>query len=221
MKTMCSVLLVFALVQIVPAQDDTNTEWQIVPCVAIVKFFPGERIHQTSGVYLPGDPLSFPRQIEYTEFNYSGTGVNFSARCFNDDIKPLALTFSGGVTWYYQPEYTFYALAAGGPHTSGGPQSGVGAVLGRHDFTAFPVSIGAQIVFPYASREKLMAFAGVEGNVHFISGNLAMSQQVKAGYTVLGGLAVKFFEFGIRYTAFSDIKNLGAHLGLRFKSFGI
>ena len=220
MKAICSVLLVFAMVQMVHAQEDANAEWQIMPGVTVLKFFPGGRIHQTSGVYLPGDPLSFPRQIEYTEFNYSGTGVNFSARCFNDDIKPLALTFSGGITWYYQPEYTFYALAEG-PHTTGGLQSGVGAALGRHDFTAFPVSIGAQVVFPYASREKLMMFAGAEGNFNFISGNLAMNQQAKAGYTVLGGFAVKFLEFGIRYTAFSDIKNLGAYFGLRFKSFGI
>jgi hypothetical protein len=66
-----------------------------------------------------------------------------------------------------------------------------------------------------------MVFAGAEGNLHFVSGNLAVSQQAKAGYTVLGGFAVKFLEFGIRYTSFSDIKNLGAHFGLRFKSFGM
>jgi hypothetical protein len=141
--------------------------------------------------------------------------VSFSARCFNDDIKPLALTFSGGVTWYYVPDQGY-------PSTSPAHiNSSVGAVVGRQDFTAFPFSIGVQAVFPHASREKLMVFAGAEANVHLISGNVAMRDQAKAGYSVLGGVAVKFLEFGVRYTAFSDIKNLGAYFGLRFHSFGI
>jgi hypothetical protein len=212
MKMLWSVPLILALVQSVSAQEEPNADWQIMPSVVVLKFFPGEKIREmSSGMYMPTYPAMVP---VYNEFNYSGTGVNFSARCFSDDIQPLALTFSGGITWYYQPKGTFYALTAP-------TQSGVGAVLGRQDFTAFPVSIGAQVVFPYASREKLMVFAGAEGNLHFVSGNLAINQQAKAGYTVLGGFAVKFLEFGIRYTAFSDIKNLGAYFGLRFKSFGI
>jgi hypothetical protein len=205
------VLLILAVAPSVLTQEATDTEWQIMPSVVVTKFFPGDRIREMNGMYIPTYPPMYP---SYSEFNYSGTGVSFSARCFSDDIEPLALTFSGGISWYYQPEQTFYALTSPA-------QSGVGAILGRQDFTAFPVSIGAQVVFPYASREKIMVFAGAEGNLHFISGNLAMNQQAKAGYSVLGGFAVKFLEFGIRYTSFSDIKNLGAFFGLRFKSFGI
>lgn len=211
MKTMPVILLMLAVTPALLAQEETNAEWQIMPGVAVMKFFPGDNIRTRGDMYFPTYP---PMTPSFTEHNYAGTGVNFSARCFNDEFQPLAFTFSGGVSWYYQPEQTFYALTVP-------THSGVGAVLGRQDFTAFPVSVGVQAVFPYASREKLMAFAGAEGNLHFISGNLAMSQQAKAGYTILGGFAIKFLEFGIRYTAFSDIKNLGAYFGLRFKSFGV
>lgn len=210
MKTMSVILLVFAVAPVLVAQEE-ESEWQIMPSVAIVKFFPGEDIRTQGEMYLPTYPVIMPY---FTGHNYAGTGLNFSARCFSDDIKPLALTFGGGITWYYQPEQVAYPLSAYSP-------SGVGAILGRQDFTAFPLSIGVQAVFPYASRENLMVFAGAEGNLQFISGNLAVNQQAKAGYTVLGGFAVKFLEFGVRYTAFSDIKNLGAHFGIRFKSFGI
>jgi hypothetical protein len=183
-----------------------------MPGIAIVKFFPGENIRTPGGLYYTTYP---PMGPYFSEHNYAGTGLNFNARCFTDKIKPLALTFGGGITWYYQPDQMGYGVM---PAFS---PSGVGATIGRQDFTAFPLSVGVQAVFPYASRENLMFFAGVEGNLELISGNLAIDQQAKAGYTVLGGFAVKFLEFGIRYTAFSDIKNLGAHFGLRFKSFGI
>ena len=212
MKTMSIILLILVIAVPVFAQDEmTSPEWQIMPGVAIVKFFPGENIRTPGGIYFPTYPVMTPY---FTEFNYAGTGLSFNARCFNDDIKPLALTFGAGITWYYQPDQMGYPITAYS-------QPGVGAILGRQDFTAFPLSIGVQAVFPYTSRENLMLFAGVEGNLQFISGNLAIDQQAKAGYTVLGGFAVKFLEFGIRYTAFSDIRNLGAHFGLRFKSFGV
>ncbi|MEK9136794.1 MAG: hypothetical protein AAB393_06690 [Bacteroidota bacterium] len=210
MRAIGIVLLILAGTPALFAQDEANSEWQIMPGVAVVKFFPGENVRSSRDIYLPTYPPILP---SYSEHNYSGTGISFSARCFSEDIKPLALTFGGGITWYYQPEHISFMMS---PNVSG-----VGGVLGRQDFTAFPVSVGVQAVFPYASREKLMVFAGAEGNLHFVSGNLAVNQQAKAGYTLLGGFAVKFLEFGIRYTSFSDIKNLGAHFGLRFKSFGI
>ncbi len=99
--------------------------------------------------------------------------------------------------------------------------SGVAARLRNEDFTTFPISVGVQAVFPYARRQKLMMFAGAEANVHLISGDVPMGDQAKAGYSVLGGFAVKFLEFGVKYTVFSDMKNLGAYFGLRFNEFGI
>jgi hypothetical protein len=211
MKTMSIALLILGIASTLLAQEETSDDWRIMPSVTVVKFFPGRNIGRMSDVYMP----TYPPMIQsYTEYNYAGTGINFSARCFSDEFKPLAFTFSGGISWYYQPEQVYYPL-------TGPAQSGVGVALGRQDFTAFPVSIGVQAVFPYASREKLMFFAGAEGNLHFISGSIAMSEQVKAGYTVVGGFAVKIFEFGIRYTSFSDISNLGVHFGVRFNSFGV
>jgi len=41
------------------------------------------------------------------------------------------------------------------------------------------------------------------------------------GTGVLAGLAVKAFAFGVRYTSFSDMANIGAQIGLRFSSFSI
>ena len=212
--TTMSVFLAVLAAPALFAQEGDNSEWQIMPSVTVVKFFPGENIQSPGSIY----DFTYPFMVSpYSVHTYSGTGVNFSARCFDDDIKPLALTFSGGVTWYYVPDQYMINFDAAPSFV----HSGVGATIGRQDFAAFPLSVGVQAVYPYASRAKLMVFAGAEGNVHFISGNVAFGQQAKAGYTVLGGFAVKFLEFGIRYTAFSDIKNLGAYFGLRFKSFGI
>ena len=211
MKTISVVLLILIVVPALLAQDETNSGWQIMPSVTLVKFFPGKTIRKQSDIYILIYPPVGP---SYTEYKYSGTGLNFSARCFNDEIKPLSLTFSGGVSWYYEPDQVYYAV----PSPAG---FGVGSALGRQDFMAFPLSLGVQAVFPYASREKIMFYAGAEGNLHFISGRIDMNQQTKAGFTILGGFAVKIFEFGIRYTSFSDIRNLGVQLGLRFKSFGI
>ena len=210
MRTLSVILLLVVVAPVMVAQEEP--EWQIMPGVSVVKYFQGEDI------IVPGG-LAYPYSSFYTPFGvsrYSGTGVAFSARCFNDDIKPLAFTFSGGVTWYYQPDVNRYMVA--GPTYL---NSDVGVLMGQQDFTAFPFSVGVQAVFPYVSRENLMVFAGVEGNIQLISGDVPTGDQAKVGFTVLGGVAVKFLEFGVRYTAFSDIRNLGAYFGLRFKSFGI
>lgn len=193
------------------SQDEQNSDWQIMPGIVVVKYFPGKAMPDRHDYYLTTYPPMFVPS--YAEHKYEGTGVQFSARCFSEEIKPLALTFGAGATWYYRPERTYVYSASS--------QQGIGEVMGYRDFTAFPLSIGVQAVFPYAARNKLMMFAGIEGSLNFVSGDLDVNQQAKAGFTVLGGFAVKFFEFGVRYTSFSDIKNLGAHFGLRFKSFGI
>jgi hypothetical protein len=211
MKKMVVILLTLVVSPALFAQEETNTDWQIMPSVSLTMFLEGKAIHHESGVYLPTFP---PMMSEYGTHTYAGTGLNFTARCFSEDIKPLALTFGAGATWYYRPGGEAIAAPAAG-------SQGAGEMIGPHDFMTFPISLGVQAVFPYATRDKLMGFAGVEGNLQLISGGLAMNEQAKAGYTILGGVAVKFFEFGVRYTSFSDIKNLGAYFGLRFKSFGI
>ncbi len=214
MKLLCCVLCMCVAIPAVYAQDETDSEWRVMPSLSLVKYFEGETIFTGTGPYdviYPPYSSYFPSTIP---FKYAGTGLSFNARCFNDEIKPLALTFGGGITWYYEPDHSGYAMMSPSP-------TGVGAMLRREDFTAFPISVGVQAVFPYARREKLMVFAGAEANVHLISGDVPIGDQAKAGYSVLGGVAVKFVEFGVKYTVFSDIKNLGAYFGLRFNSFGM
>ena len=215
MKTLSIILSMVIVAPVLSAQDETPSDWQIMPSISVVKFFQGEEIVDQNIVYYPTYPAMYP-YYDMTGYGYSGTGLNFTARCFNDEIKPLAFTFSGGITWYYQPDHYQYMLTS-----PAYVNSDIGFLMGHRDFTAFPFSVGVQAVFPYASRDRLMLFVGAEGNIHLIAGNVPTGDQAKAGYSVLGGVAVKFLEFGVRYTAFSDIKNLGAYFGLRFKSFGI
>jgi hypothetical protein len=205
-----SMILVLGLVAATATAQEGDNNWKIMPSVGIVKYFPGEHIRKGWV-----EPAIYPPMGRYSYwYNYSGTALNFEARCFNEEIRPLVLTFGAGVNWYYEPgRHEEYYLAS--------HQSGVGAKLDRQDFTTFPLSVGAQAVYPYTSPDNLMVFGGIEGNLHLISANLDMGDQAKAGYSLVGGFAVKAFEFGVRYTSFSDIKNLGAYFALRFKSFEI
>jgi len=213
MKTMRGIVLsVLLTAPALFAQDETTSEWQIMPSVALLKFFPGD---QANGAYV--QPLIYPpTNLYYGAFyNYAGTGFSVGARCFNEEIKPLALTFGGGVNWFYNAHDAFAIPAFGAT------SMGIRQVLRGQNFNTFPFNAGVQVVFPYATRDRLMFFAGLEGNLHFISGNVAMNQQAKFGYTLLGGFTVHVFEFGVRYMEFSDMRNVGAQLGLRFKSFGL
>lgn len=212
MRISLSVLVFLAASVIAVGQDMDESQWKIMPGISVVKFFPGDNIRSRGDVIIAIYPT--PEPFYYYRSTYAGTGLNFTARCFNEDLKPFALTFGGGVTWYYAPEREFAAVPVASPF-------GIGEALHHDEFTAFPLSLGIQAVFPYASRDRLMAFAGVEGNLQLISGRVEMRRQAQAGFTLLGGVAVKFLEFGVRYTSFSDIKNLGAFFGLRFRSFGV
>ena len=88
-----------------------------------------------------------------------------------------------------------------------------------NEFTLFPLGAGLHVVFPYRSRDTFMIYGGVDGTLNFVLGNIGFKEQVQPGLTFVVGFAIKIFEFGVRYSSFSDIKNLGAHVGLRFKSF--
>lgn len=124
----------------------------------------------------------------------------------------MAFTFGAAVNWYYQPnENIVYSVVP--------MDAGVGRMFRGGDFTTFPISIGVQAIYPYESPDRLMVYGGVEGNLQLISGNISISDQAKVGYSLVGGFAVKIFEFGVRYTSFSDIRNLGVQFGIRFKTF--
>jgi hypothetical protein len=83
----------------------------------------------------------------------------------------------------------------------------------------FPVGVGMQVVFPYEKIDKLMFFAGVEGNLHFLSERSLAQRQVETGFSALGGVAIKMFEFGIRYSRLARINYVGVQVGIRFNQF--
>jgi hypothetical protein len=195
--------LVVCVLFTVPASAQQGEGWQIAPGAGVTKYFPGETLSPSNTYGAAGT-------------QYAGTAVGFTARCFHPDLPNIALTFGGGVTWFTSGmrPITVMPLAV---------QEGIGQTLAEmhEDFIVFPLSVGVQAVFPYANRDNIMFFAGVEGAVNLISGKVPMNQQAKLGYSFLGGFSVKVFEFGVRYLAFSDMKNLGAYCGLRFHSFSL
>lgn len=214
MRTTLSLMLLL-LVLPASAQENQQPVWQFSPALSLTKYFPGAAIAGGSGWYSQ-DPILFgfiPGPGH--EFRYAGTGINFAVRAFNDEAPNLAVTFGAGVTWYYDAERPSSGVSAMSS------LNGVGLQIGRNDFTAFPVSIGIQAVYPYAGRDNFMVFGGLEGNLHLIAGNVPMADQAQLGFGLTGGFAVKIFEFAVRYTQFSDMKNLGASIGFRLNSFSL
>ncbi|MEW6509380.1 MAG: hypothetical protein AB1428_00325 [Bacteroidota bacterium] len=213
MRTLACILAVIVAIP-AAAQESPEPAWQLSPTIALTKYFPGANLNgDTWYVYAPIYSSSVVTPV--TTYRYAGTGVNFSVRAYHRDHPNLALTFGAGVTWFYDADRLSHGIAA--MHSL----MGVGTQLQRNDFTAFPVSIGVQFVYPNEGRESLMFFAGGEGNLHLISGNVSMGEQAKLGYGLVGGFAVKIFEFGVRYTQFSDMRNLGAYLGFRLNPFAL
>lgn len=198
---LCLALLCVALpVMLVSQESARDRGLEVMPGVTFVKLFPGA-------------PLDAPGWEGSDELVYSGTGLRFNARCFLPAYPGVAITFGGGVTWFYD-SHTYRAITAPS-------NAGVGEQLRRENFTVYPLSVGAQVVYPPQNKENLMLYAGAEGSLNFIDGRILPGQQIKPGYTVAGGFVVKAIEFGIRYNAFSDLKNLGVHIGLRFPSFAL
>jgi hypothetical protein len=196
------------------AQEPPFPSWTLTPTIALTKYFPGGAVR--------GEGL--PPIVPFTGFvasaggehRYGATGLNFSTRCFTHEISNVALTFGAGITWYYDPEE---------PHLTGvvpaSANSGIGAQIGKRGFTAYPISMGLQVFYPQEGRESLMFFAGGEGTLQLVSGEVPMGDQAQLGFGLIGGFAVKIFEFGVRYTQFSDIRNLGAYAGFRLNSFSL
>jgi hypothetical protein len=138
--------------------------------------------------------------------------LDLNVRAFPAQPGWIALTLGGGVRWFYRGDdlQTDAILTF---------DKGVGEQLAPGDFMAFPLSLGVQLVYPEAGRNDFMLFAGLEGTVNFIAGDVPMDQQVKGGFGVTAGFAVKVFEVGLRYDSFSDLQNLGAYLGIRLNPF--
>jgi hypothetical protein len=215
-----TIFALFILCALPATSEETQQKtWHFTPGIAMTKYFPGSTIKDYyNGVQLFG-LSSFIYPPPAREYRYGGTGLNFSVRAFNEELPNVALTLGAGATWYYAAERTSgdYVIAS----SAAVAQAGIGEQLGNYDFMTFPVSLGLQFVFPYEGRENLMLFGGIDGNVQLISGNVSMGEQAKLGYTVTGGFAVKIFEFAVRYTQFSDMKNLGVSLGFRLNSFSL
>jgi hypothetical protein len=201
----------FVLLPVVAgAQEMKESGWEIMPSVTLVRYFAGEAISADRGdgpVYVPQDRL-YP-----AEARYSGTGAEVKIRFFNESLPNLAFTLGGGVNWYSNPEQPYNGIS---PQPT---MAGVGEIQHNHEFSTFPLSAGVQVVYPGNGRQAVMLFAGGEFTLNFVDGDIDIRQQAKIGYSVLAGFAVKVFEFGIRYSAFSDMKNLGANIGFRLNPF--
>ena len=228
MKSVLAICMLFSSAAV--GQEQAASDWKIMPDIAVIKLLPVGR-QQT---YYP-QPLIYPGNgfVPYPSFTsekYAGTGLEFTARFFNNDIEPFVLTLSAGASWYY-PATDEYAIPAYGPSVIGNPPdtvqryyNAIGSLgyWGAREFVSFPLGVGIQFVYPYASAEKLMFFAGAEGNLHFTSQRFDWQREsVQAGYTLLGGFAIKFAEFAVRYTSFAGINNIGVQAGVRFKQFDL
>jgi opacity protein-like surface antigen len=203
MKHLLCAFGVFALLSCVPAfgQDAETQAWLIMPSFTYVRSFPGREI-QSTGWYGGGT------------MQYAGSGLMMTARCFHRDLPHVAFTFNGGVEWFSNAASSHNIVL---PTMNSSP--GIGEVLSASDFTAYPLTVGAQLVFPGMQSTSLLLFIGAEGGLYFIDGRLGMNQQTKGGFSLVGGFAIKIVEFGIRYTQFSDMRNLGASFGIRLNPF--
>ena len=189
------------------AQEDSEKAWSFRPTISVIKFLPGEEIV----VPCPECYGSYESQ-----YRFAGTGLSFGVRAMHPDLKGFVLTFGTGVNWFYPPDNgAIYGI------TPSNASAGVGETLKREEFNTFPLTAGVQLVFPQSNPDAFMGFLGADGSVHFIDGNLAIGEQTRFGYDLLAGFAVKVFEVGVRYASFSDVTNLGVHLGLRLPSFGL
>jgi hypothetical protein len=215
----------------VVAQDESPSVWKIMPDISVVKLLPTGRTTE----YYP-QPLVYPGSsfISYPSYpsnRFSGTGLAFRARFFNADIEPFVLTLSAGANWYHARDDENYLIRplsvfSGFPpgdtiRPAPVPFIGMGSDVGfRRGFMSFPFGVGVQFVYPYNAADKLMFFVGAEGNLHFTTEQYDFRREnVHAGFTFLGGFAVKFAEFGVRYSSFGGIHNLGVQAGIRLKQF--
>jgi hypothetical protein len=180
-------------------QEADTERWNLKPTVALVKFLPGKDI-------VVECPDCY--NAASSTYRFAGTGLAFNIRASHRDLPGIAVTIGTGVNWFYSTEDEIIGY-------SSSVSGGVGSTLKRQSFETYPVNAGIQFCFPKESVDAIMAFLGVEGSVHLVDGDVSVADQTKTGYAFLGGFAFKVFEMGVRYSAFSDLKNLGVHFGLR------
>jgi hypothetical protein len=232
MRIVCFSVAIVFVQSFMIAQEETSSDWKIMPSISVTKLFSlGHRNN-----YDDVQPLIYPpigRDGFTNSVNiFSATGVSFSARFLNQDFEPFAFTLSAGANWFRNRDQDspIPYFAIGGPSILVGDSTRLpvfdfrgyrGGFDGRENggFMSFPVSLGAQILFPYEKIDKLMFFAGVEGNLHFLSERAFNRRQVEAGFSAVGGVAIKMFEFGVRYSRFARMNNVGVQAGIRFNQF--
>jgi hypothetical protein len=192
--------------------QESHPSWTAQPTLSLGKVFPGSPLDQDADPVRQGFETFAPTVI--TDFRYEGTALNVTVRLYPPSLNWLALTLGGGVTWFYRSDEV--------PVMTAQPaDDGIARSLIPGDFVAFPVSAGAQAIFPTDRRHEFALYAGIEFAAHFISGDVAVREQIQPGFGISCGFAVKVFEFGIRYQAFSDMRNLGAYGGIRFAPFDL
>lgn len=213
------------------AQEEGVSEWKIMPTISIAKHFPIGNRHAAYDirpmVYPPVGGLP-PQEND----GLTATGISFSARFLNKDFEPFAFTLSAGANWYRNAERRsdFPIVAYGGtpmPNTDSlrfaAPNFYSSNMLGMESdhFMSFPIGLGAQIVFPYDKINKLMFYAGAEGNLNFLSRRVVGRHQVEAGFALVGGVAIKMVELGVRYSRFAGANYVGVQAGIRFNQFSV
>jgi hypothetical protein len=231
MKTICLTVALALLRSFACAQEESGSDWKIMPTISVTKVF---SLGHRDGYY-DIQPLMYPPigSVGFSPIvnDVSATGISFSARFLHQDFEPFAFTLSAGANWYHRRESDL-PIPLGSYRTlipidslrmpiivdPPGLQRGY---AGWNDNTlmSFPVSLGAQVLFPYEKIDKLMFFAGVEGNLHFMSERGFTRRQVEAGFSAVGGIAIKMFEFGVRYSRFAGQNNIGVQAGIRFNQF--
>jgi len=207
-----AVVLLIVLAVGIPARSQTNDSfWTFQPRLAIGKLLPGSPLDVEQPLWLVPTVDMFAPPSAFS-VRYEGTALDLSVRAFPADLGWIALTLGGGLTWFYRSDHRQNTILMSA-------DKGVGEQLAPGDFITFPLSAGVQLVYPETGRNDFMVFAGLQGTANFISGDVPMDQQVKGGFGVTAGFAVKVFEVGLRYEAFSDMRNLGAYLGFRLNPF--
>lgn len=225
-----AIVLIIALATPLFAQE--SAAWKVMPTISVTTAFSmeGSRHHHAIR------PLWYPTELTspfLENEGFSSTGVLFTARFLNADMEPLAVTLSAGANWYHHRNEPMMPqmLAYGGPpfpSDSTRPPFPVGGAMygGFYDrdggsLVGFPMSLGVQFLFPYEKIDKLMFFAGVEGNMAFMSQRVLSGRQVEWGGSLVGGIAVKKIEAGIRFSRFAQRNSIGLQLGIRFNHISL
>jgi len=213
LKTLAWLLLLqqmgFASLSMAQASEGT---WTLQPVLSLGKLFPGAPIDRPSTAMFPGADYDAP--LGTTSYRYEGTSLGVAVRIHPPAINWLALTLGGGITWLYgSSEEPVAAMPLGG--------DGVAGDIAPGDFVAFPLSAGLQVFFPADRRHDFALFAGFEAVANFISADIPVGDQIQPGYGLMCGFAVKILEFGLRYQAWADMKNLGIYGGVRLAAFDL